>query len=42
MSVSAMIATVSTMGTAMAITVSFYPEATRQGREDQQENGQFE
>ena len=39
---SAMIATVSSMGIAMTITVSFYPEATRQRREDQQEDGQFQ
>jgi uncharacterized membrane protein YciS (DUF1049 family) len=42
MSVSAMIATVSSMGTAMTIADWFYPDASRQCRDDHQQNGEFE
>jgi hypothetical protein len=37
-----MVATVSSMGIAMTVTVTFYPEATRQGREGQQDDRQFQ
>lgn len=42
MFIAAVIATIFIMGTAMTIADWFYPDTTRQCRDDHQQNGQFE